>query len=261
MVDPTAEQLLHFVNADPNRTPSFTVWPNPDVFFSRGMGDSCAKGTTAATAVTGCNSLNSSFAWNHGYYAPEVDNTWLGLAGPGVAHNGLDGHDAASGPNSSGNAASGLTTVPQVSLQGTWADHTDTRPTLLALVGLKDDYVGDGRVLTEDLTIRPGATSDPLFLPLAQCYKQLNSSVGLFGTDVILADTAALKTGTSASDTQYQSFLAQLQTLGAARDSLAGNIKLELWNAEFNGQHLPKQATGDLTGCGGLLPQAGAIAH
>jgi hypothetical protein len=261
MVDPTAEQLLHFVNADPNRTPSFTVWPNPDVFFSSGTKDSCPAGTTAATAAAACNPLNSSFAWNHGYYAPEVDNTWLGLVGPGVAHKGLDGHDAAFGPNSSGNAASGLTTVPQVSLQGTWADHTDTRPTLLALIGLKDDYVGDGRVLTEDLTIRPGATSGPLFLPLAQCYKQLNSSVGLFGTDVIVADTAALKTGSGASDTQYQTFLSRLQTIGAARDALAGKIKQELWNAEFNGQHLQLQAIGDLIGCGGLLLQASSLAH
>jgi hypothetical protein len=261
MVDPTAEQLLHFVNADPNRTPSFTVFPNPDVFFSQGTSDSCASGTTAATAATGCNPLDAAFAWNHGYYAPEVDTTWLGLVGPGVKHLGLDGPGAAFGPNSSANAASGLSTVPEVSAFGTWADHTDTRPTLLALVGLKDDYVGDGRVLAEVLTVRPGATGDPLFLPLAQCYKQLNSSVGLFGTDVILADTAALRTGSAASDTSYQTFLSRLQSVGAARDALASRIKQELWNAEFNNQHLRPQALGDLLSCGGLLLQAGGLAH
>jgi hypothetical protein len=273
MVDPAAEQLLHFVNADPNRTPSFTVWPNPDVFFSQGSTDdtkhfpNCPT-ATLATAATQCNPLsppstqfNAGFAWNHGYYAPEVDNTWLGLVGPGVAHKGLDGHDAAFGPNSAGSAASGLTTVPQVSRQGTWADHTDTRSTLLALVGLQDDYVGDGRVLTEVMTTRPGATSGPLFLPLAQCYKQLNSSVGLFGTDVIVADTAALRTGSGANDNQYQTFLSRLQTLGTERDALASKIKQELWNAEFNGQHLPLQAIGDLIGCGGLILQATAAAH
>jgi hypothetical protein len=259
MVDPTAEQLLHFVNADPNRTPSFTVWPNPDVFFTQGTSDSCPTGTTAATAATACNPLNPSFAWDHGYYAPEVDTTWLGLVGPGVAHRGLDGPDAAFGANSSGNAASGLTTVPAVSLFGTWADHTDTRPTLLALVGLKDDYVGDGRVLTEDLTIKPGATSDPLFQPLAQCYKQLNSSVGLFGTDVILADTSALKSGSTASDIQYQALASKLQQLGAARDTLAGKVKQELFDAEFNGQHLSPQTMADLVGCGNLLVQGTAL--
>src|SRR5262249_28318916 len=123
------------------------------------------------------------------------------------------------------------------------------------------DHVGDGRVLTEDLTIRPGATKDPLFLPLAQCYKQLNSSVGLFGTDVILADTAALKTGSASSDTQYQAFLFRLQSLGAARDTLATRIKNELWNTEFNGTHLSLQALGDLIGCGGLLLQATTVAN
>ena len=32
-----------------------------------------------------------------------------------------------------------------------WTDHTDIRPTMLALLGLKDDYVSDGRVVTEFL--------------------------------------------------------------------------------------------------------------
>jgi len=252
MVDPTAEQLLHFVDADPNRTPSFTVWPNPDVFFTQGTSDSCAAGTTAATAPTGCNPLSDGFSWNHGYYAPEVDTTWLGLVGPGVAHKGLDGPSASQGPNSSGSAANGHTTVPAVSVRGTWADHTDTRPTLLSLVGLHDDYTGDGRVLTEDLTVTPGATGDPAFGSLARCYKQLNSSVGLFGTDVIVADTAALKSGSSADDHRYTTFLSSLQALGSARDKLAGQIKQQLWNAEFTGTHL-NGGFGETLACYGLL--------
>ena len=49
--DRPVEQLLHFVNADPNRTPSFTVFPKPDFFFTIGTTDSspAATGTTAAT--------------------------------------------------------------------------------------------------------------------------------------------------------------------------------------------------------------------
>ena len=46
--DPAVEALLHFVNADPNRTPSFTVFPKGDFFLSSGTSDSCAAGTTAA---------------------------------------------------------------------------------------------------------------------------------------------------------------------------------------------------------------------
>src|SRR5262249_9103860 len=112
MADPTAEQLLHFVNADPNRTPSFTVFPNSDVFFSSGTSDSCPAGTTATTAAANCNPLNPGFSWNHGYYAPEVDTTWLGLVGPDVAHKGLDGPHAAFGANSAGSPARRTTTVP-----------------------------------------------------------------------------------------------------------------------------------------------------
>ncbi|MBO0729036.1 MAG: hypothetical protein J2P57_07230 [Acidimicrobiaceae bacterium] len=97
-------------------------------------------------------------------------------------------------------------------------------------------------------------------MPLAQCYQQLNSSVGQFGTDVIVADTAAIKSGSGASDTQYQTFLVKLQSLGAARDKLAGTIKQALWNAEFLGQDLPPQAGRDLRGCHSLLGQATALA-
>jgi hypothetical protein len=261
MVDPTAEQLLHFVNADPNRTPSFTVFPNPDVYFAQGNSDSCPAGTTAATAPTACNPLNSGFSWNHGYYAPEVDTTWLGLAGPGVKNLGLDGPDAAGGPNSSGSAANGHTTVPDVAKQGTWVDHTDVRPTLLALVGLKDDYVSDGRVVTEVLNRAPQATGNPGFLALAQCYKQLNSSVGLFGTDVITADTAAIATGSAANDQRYQQFETELQQLGSARDQVATTIKDELFNAEFNNQPLPGHGFPALVGCAVVLWAAGHLGH
>ena len=38
--------------------------------------------------------VNNGFAWDHGYYAPEIDNTWLGIVGPGVANKGVDGLSA-----------------------------------------------------------------------------------------------------------------------------------------------------------------------
>jgi hypothetical protein len=139
-------------------------------------------------------------------------------------------------------------------------DHTDVRPTLLALVGLKDDYVSDGRVLTEVLTRAPKATDNPGFLALAQCYKQLNSSVGLFGTDVIKADTAALASGSTANDQQYQQLETQLQRLGTVRDQLAATIKGELNNAEFNHRPLPDHGLPALVGCALVLWSAGHLA-
>jgi hypothetical protein len=130
---------------------------------------------------------------------------------------------------------------------------------LLALVGLKDDYVDDGRVLVEDLTFTPGKTSDPQYLPLAQCYKQLNSSVGQFGTDVLVADTAALKSGSSVDDSQYQNFLTSLQQLGVSRDQQASIIKQKLFDAEFNGKALSPQGNGQIKSCQGVLHDASEL--
>ncbi len=261
--DPAAEQILHFVNADPARTPSFTVFPKGDFFLTSGTQDTstkldgCIAGTTPATAATGCVFTNSGFAWDHGYYAPEIDNTWLGLVGPGVANKGVDGFTADQGPSSADGANSNPKLVTSIDNPGTWADHTDTRPTILALTGLKDDYVDDGRVLVEDLTVSPGKTGQPKYRDLAECYKQLNSSVGEFGTDVLVADTNALKTGSSSSDRTYLSRLAEIRILGAARDSLATRIKNDLFGAEFDNQPIP--GASDLRECQIILALAGRL--
>jgi hypothetical protein len=260
--DPTVEQLLHFVNADPARTPSFTLFPKPDFFFTIGATDGsvanqCAAGVNQSNAWQKCSQTNQSFAWDHGYYAPEIDNTWLGLVGPGVAHKGIDGSSAAAGPSSDDGANSNPQLVTPSSNQGTWADHTDTRPTLMFLTGLKDDYTEDGRVLTEDLTVKP-ADPQGRFEPLAVCYKQLNSSVGQFGTDILVADTAALKTGSASDDSTYQHAQSEIKSLGAERDTLAAKIKGDLFDAEFNGK--PLKGNDDFAHCKNVLRDADRLA-
>ena len=259
--DPTVEQLLHFINADPNRTPSFTVFPKPDFYLSSGTDDSCTSGTTKATAAAGCVFTNNSYAWDHGYYAPEINNTWLGLVGPGVANSGIDGSSAAVGPNSSGTANSVPQLDTQVANPGTWADHTDIRPTIMALTGLVDEYTPDGRVLVEDLTVTPGQSSDPNFAPLAECYKQLNSSVGRFGTDVLVADTSALNTGSPSDDTKYLSVSSEIENLGHQRDAMATQIKDQLAAAEFSNQPLPANSSAETKSCNSLLTSADNLAR
>src|SRR5262249_16013859 len=79
--DPEAEQLVHFVSADPSRTPTFTAFPRPDFYLSTGSTDPTSPATPNCTASSAnpavdCVVLNTGFSWNHGYYAPEVDNTW-----------------------------------------------------------------------------------------------------------------------------------------------------------------------------------------
>jgi hypothetical protein len=147
------------LTADAARTPTFTAFARPDYFLFAG----------APNCTQPCVSINPSFAWNHGDFAPDINQTWLGLAGPGVRPAGLDAT--------------------------TWVDQTDIRPTILALLGLHDDYRHDGRALVEALDPRALPVSlrehQPTLVRLAQVYKQLNGSVGSFGSDTLTASTSA----------------------------------------------------------------------
>ena len=161
----------------------------------------------------------------------------MGLVGPGVAHRGVDGLGPAQGPSSAG-ANSGQVTVPASGTTGTWVDHTDIRPTLLYLVGLKDDYTGDGRVITDDLTHVSRTLRSPAVAALAGAYKQLNASVGQFGTATLVAATHGMLSS-APGDRTYQATVLSLKALEAVRDPLATSIKDELWAAEFRGADIP----------------------
>ena len=114
LADPTEEAILHMVNADPARTPTFALFAKPDYFLSAG----------APTCTGSCVTQNTGFAYNHGDYAAEINTNFLGIAGPGVAHLGVDGTSADAGPNSAG-PDSGQITVPGSRTRGRgW-----TRPT------------------------------------------------------------------------------------------------------------------------------------
>ncbi len=227
LADPVEEGILHMVNADPARTPTFAMFAKPDYFLSSGP----------AACSGACVTQNTGFAWNHGDYAAEIDTNWFGIAGPGVAHLGLDGSAADAGPSSAG-ANSGQVTVPGSGTTGTWMDLTDVRPTLMYLTGLKDDYEHDGRVVTQLLTRPNQALAAPGVSTLGACYKQLNSSVGEFGTATLQASTNAVES-TSAGDAAYIHTNQALTALEKVRDALAGKIKGELEAAAFSGTRIP----------------------
>ena len=76
------QRILHLQTSDPLRTPTYSLFPKPDYFFS----------------TTGPNvSINNGFAYNHGYYSPNIDITWSALVGPGIAARGVDGPAPAAG--------------------------------------------------------------------------------------------------------------------------------------------------------------------
>ena len=78
----------------------------------------------------------------------------------------------------------------------------------------------------------------------AQAYKQIKASFGEFSLDTLTASTGALASNTS-GDTVYTDTENELQQLGADRDALADQIRLALWNAEFNGQKLDEKQAKD----------------
>jgi hypothetical protein len=203
LADPVEMKLLHMITADPARTPTFTLFADPNYFLFAG----------APNCASPCVTEPPTFAWNHGAVSPDINVTWLGMVGPGINRVGID--------------------------KNTWSDHTDVRPTTLSLVGLKDDYIHDGRVLTEEFAgwaIPAAVKKSGNFKTLAQVYKQLNAGVGQFGLATLKVSTLALKSGSASDDSRYVNLENQLISLGSARDALAAQMIALLDGAEFNGQ-------------------------
>jgi hypothetical protein len=224
-IDQAGMAAIHMITADAQRTPNYIMFGNPDYFF---------EGTISG--CTGCTLQESpSFAWNHGGYEPEIYTTWVGLVGPGVANVGQD--------------------------NTTWADHVDTRATMLQLAGLigQDDYLGDGRVLTEDLqsSALPSAL-DSNYTALAESYKQVNAPVGLFGKNIIQLSTDALASGSSTDDSEYTAIESAIGGLTTQRNALAGTIIGLLQGAEVNNTPIPPATMSSLVATANSLTGVGA---
>jgi hypothetical protein len=201
-------------------------------------------------------SINPAFAWNHGYYSPNIDITWSAFVGPSVAARGVDGPGPAGAPEV--RDPNSTRTVPEASGRGTWIDETDVRPTMLSLVGLSDDYQTDGRVVTQILRHAPRALKNTT--DLAACYKQLNSAVGEFGTDTLIADTRALASGSAGSDPQFGATEARLTRLADRRDALSTRIKSALSAAAFQDKTPRRSTVRSQAGrCFGLLDEAARL--
>jgi hypothetical protein len=194
------------VTGDPKRTPTAALFGNTDFWLSGG-GASC--GGSCVSQEPGGD------AWNHGDVAPEVNTTFLGFAGPGVAPGGVD--------------------------SSVWSDHTDIQPTMMSLLGLHDDYTPDGRVLTEVMSAGSLPASakhaEPVLTRLGDAYTAINAPAGPFGLDTLAASTRALESS-SPGDAAYTAVEAQLTALGRQRDKVAAAISAELYGADFGNRPL-----------------------
>jgi hypothetical protein len=221
LADPVEEKTLHMVNADPKRTPTFTMFGNADFFYqTTNLSGSCAGSNVC---------VNPGFAWNHGDFQEEIANTWAAFVGPGVAANGVD--------------------------STTWTDHTDLRPTVNALVGLSDAYLDDGRVITQVVE----DDDDDARQQLGSAYKQVNAPFGQFALDTLTASTNALEQpATPTGDLRYDAVESSIANLTFERDTLVGTIRAALNNG--NGKIDGEQARAWVKQARSLLARAHDLA-
>ena len=205
MADTVGEQALHMVNADPRRTPNFTYFALPDYFLTTFNTNCPDAAHSAATCV------DYHFAWSHGTATADIGTTWLGIVGPGVKHLGRTAK--------------------------TWSDHTDLRPTILALTGLKDSYENDGVVLTSFLkssALPKGLRGEGERLSdLSKVYKQVTAPFGKYAHSALLASTSAVAGGSATDDSHYVAVENRLASLTAERDALVAQVRTVLNDAAF----------------------------
>ena len=209
LADRAEMKLLHMVTASPQRTPSFTMFGNDNYFFETGNNNGCAIPTTPVCEAPG-------FAWNHGDFQRQITQTWLAMVGPGVRQLGRD---------------------DQV-----FTDHTDIRPTVMALLGLTDDYVHEGRVVAEfmhESALPPGiGAARENFVELAELFKQLNAPKGELGRASLVWANRSI----TSSNKVYGRYLARIADITEDRDGLAGQIVTVLNNAAFHNQPVSERA-------------------
>jgi hypothetical protein len=211
LADQAEMNLLHMVTASPARTPSLTMFGNDNYFFETGGGGACAT-------QADCVSVGSGFAWNHGDFQKQITRTWVAMVGPGVQQLGRDDE--------------------------VFTDHADMRPTIMALLGLKDDYVHEGRVVAEWMNSRalPDAIRDHRdnFTDLAAIYKQLNAPLGQLGRASLIWSNHSV----TGADKTYAQYLKRIGEITEERNELASQIKTVLNNAEFHNQPVDEDSEG-----------------
>jgi hypothetical protein len=221
LADRAEQDLLHMITKDPARTPNFILFANPDYFLSA-SGHPALCNSADALDFASCFSENPSFAWDHGDFQTDITTTWLGIVGPGV--------------------------LPQGEFGSVFSDHTDIRPTILSLVGLEDDYAHDGRVLFEALTDRATpralrAHQDALSA-LADAYKRINAPLGELG---FLTLTGISTKALSSTDPGiYNSLEAQINSITATRNDIAGQMIKMLEDAAFNNRPINEAVAASL---------------
>jgi hypothetical protein len=118
---------------------------------------------------------------------------------------------------------------------------------MLALAGLTDDYVHDGRVLFEVINKAVLPTSvvanRGVLSELAQAYKEINAPLGKVGIKTLRGiSTRALK----GNNANYAALESEINNLKTERDNIAQQMIAILEGALFNGQPVDANAATQL---------------
>jgi arylsulfatase A-like enzyme len=205
LADRAEMNLLHMIPSIADRAPTFTMFGN-DNYFNMTSSASSGKGKDCSQPPA-CVFEENGNAWNHGDFQKQITRTWFGMVGPGVKEQGRT--------------------------DSVFSDHTDLRPTILALAGLKDDYMSDGRVLVEDLEhhVLPDSLRDSFFtyVALAEAYKQINATKGSVGVNSLVYANRSI----TSDDATYTKYLTTIGAITTERDQLASQMKMLLNDAAF----------------------------
>jgi hypothetical protein len=129
----------------------------------------------------------------------------------------------------------------------------------MLLLGLKDDYSHDGRVLFEVLkksALPPAVRQQlPALISLAQAYKQINAPVASFGQTTLSISTTALESN-APNDSTYTQLENQLIDMTITRNATAAQMIATLEAAEFGGSSSSASTNASVSS---LIAQANAL--
>jgi hypothetical protein len=197
LADPVELKLLHMITGDPQRTPTYVMFGDPDYFF-------LLSGPTAVE--------DSGFAWNHGGVDHAINRTWLGLVGPGVKNVGQDDETW------SDHTDIRPTMLVLAGLEDDYSHEGRALVEDLDPWALPNGISGDQDAFTE----------------VARWYKKINAPVGPLGLASLRISTRALASGDATNDSTYNNLEKQLSIITSLRDDLASRMEDRLEDAEFH---------------------------
>ena len=182
----TEQRILHLETADPQRNPTYTIFPKPDYYLDP-TGTSCGS---SANPAADCVTVTPASPGTTATTARTSTSPGRRSSAP-ASSAGVDGPQPAEQPGGQGPERRRAGSAVQ---QGRHVGRRDRRPADAAAPRRPRRRLRDGRPRDHARSSASRATCSGSRTS-ASCYKQVNASVGNFGTDTLVASTTALASG------------------------------------------------------------------